>query len=107
MKQFDIYNVSLDPAVGKEIKKTRPAIILSPDSMNRHLGTVLIAPLTHTNKGYPSRIPSDFNGEDGEIVLDQIRSVDKSRLSKKIGTLDKATCQDVCAVLQTMFQYHK
>jgi mRNA interferase MazF len=103
MHQFDVYNVALDPTKGSEIKNTRPAVIISPDAMNRNLRTVIIAPLTHTVKNYPSRVPSFFGGQAGEVVLDQIRTVDKTRLKKKIGTVDRVTASNIKAVLQTMF----
>ena len=98
-----MYIVDLDPAKGAEIKKPRRAVIISPNAMNKHLKTVLIAPLTHTLKGYPSRVPSSFGNQRGEIVLDQVRGIDKSRLKKKLGTLDTATARKVKAVLVTMF----
>lgn len=103
MKQFDIFLVNLDPTVGSEIKKSHPAVIISPDAMNKMLNTVIIAPLTATIKGYPSRISSRINGQHGEIVLDQIRTVDKIRLSKKLGRTDSKTSQNIKLVLQTMF----
>ena len=103
MNQFDVYTVDFDPAKGAEIRKHRPAVIVSPNAMNKHLKTVLIAPLTHTIKGYPSRVISVFGGQPGEIVLDQIRGVDKSRLKKKIGTIDTATAASIKIVLTTMF----
>lgn len=103
MKQFDIYTVELDPAKGAEMKKPRPAVIISPDALNRNLRTVMIAPLTHTIKGYPSRVTSIFNGQRGEIALDQARAVDKSRMKKKLGVLDPATSFQIKIVLQTMF----
>jgi len=103
MHQFDVYSVTLDPVQGSEINNTRPAVIISPDAMNRNLRTVIIAPLTHTIKRYPSRVPSYFGDQEGEVVLDQIRTVDKSRLKKKIGTVDRTTASNIKAVLQTMF----
>ncbi len=103
MNQFDVYEVELDPARGSEMKKKRPAIIVSPNAMNKNLKTVLIAPLTHTVKGYPSRVFSNFNNEHGEIVLDQLRAVDKSRLKKKVGKLDTITASNIKSVLRTMF----
>lgn len=103
MKQFDIYLVNFDPTIGAEIKKTRPAVIVSPDGMNKNLQTVIVAPLTHTVKNYPSRIATNFRGQNGEVVLDQLRSVDKHRLIKKQGVMDAVTSTDIKAVLQTMF----
>lgn len=96
--------VNLDPTEGAEMKKSRPAVIVSPDVMNKNLRTVIVAPVTHTIKGYPSRVRSQFQKQAGEIVLDQIRAVDKSRLVKKLGVVDTSTCSDILRVLQTMFQ---
>ena len=104
MKQFDVYVVILDPTIGAEIKKSRPAVIISPTVMNKHLQTVIVAPLTHTIKGYPSRVISRFQNQPGEIALDQIRAVDKLRLVKKLGTVDTGTSSDILKILQTMFQ---
>ncbi len=103
MKQFDVYIVDLDPTKGAEMRKSRPAVIISPDVMNKNLKTVLIAPLTHSLRGYPTRVPVFLHDEAGEIVLDQIRAVDKGRLKKKAGTIDKQAVYDVKAVLKTMF----
>ncbi len=103
MKQFEIYLVNLDPTVGSEIKKTQPAVIVSPEAMNKTLNTVIIAPLTSTQNGYPSRVSSNSGGVAGEIVPDQIRAVDKTRLAKKIGKLDAKSAQNVKLVLQTTF----
>src|SRR5688500_16335365 len=103
MNQFDVYIVELDPAKGAEIKKRRPAVIISPDVMNKNLHTVLIAPLTHTIRGYPSRVESALGDQPGEVVLDQLRAVDKRRLKKKIGKMDTATAANIKIVLRTMF----
>ena len=101
--QFEVYVIELDPTVGSEIKKTRPCVVISPDAINRNLSTVIIAPLTHTIKNFPSRVLCHFNNEEGQIVLDQIRSVDRKRLKKKLGTIDRSTAEQVKIVLQTMF----
>jgi mRNA interferase MazF len=103
MKQFDVYIVNLDPAKGSEMKKPRPSVIVSPNVMNRHLNTILVCPLTHTIKRYPSRVLSRFKRQKGEVVLDQIRAVDKRRLIKKIGRVDKMTAVKIKRVLNTMF----
>jgi mRNA interferase MazF len=103
MKQFEIFEVELNPAVGAEIQKRRPCLIISPNAMNKHLNTVIVAPLTHTIKGYPSRVFCNLNNQPGEIVLDQIRAVDKIRLKNKRGSLDEPTAVKVKAILQTMF----
>ena len=102
-KRFDVYLVTLDPAIGSEIQKSRPALIISPDEMNRHIRTVIIAPLTTKGRDYPTRVPCAFEGKTGQIVLDQIRTVDKSRFVKHLGTLDELTQQLVLQCLDEMF----
>lgn len=103
VKRFDIYLVSLDPTIGTEIRKTRPCAIISPDEMNRHIATVIVAPMTTKGRQYPTRIPCQFEGKDGYIVLDQIRTVDKTRLAKRLGQLNKQTQKAVLAMLAEMF----
>lgn len=90
MNRFDIYLVTLDPTKGAEMKKTRPAVIVSPDELNSHLATVIVVPLT-TGRAYPFRPPTRFQGKLGVAALDQIRVVDKSRLSRKVGSLEADT----------------
>ena len=102
-KRFDLYLVTLDPAIGSEIQKTRPALIISPDEMNRHIRTVIIAPLTTKGRDYPTRVPCAFESKTGQIVLDQIRTVDKSRLVKHLGGLDELTQQLVLQCLDELF----
>lgn len=101
--RFEIYYVNLDPTIGNEIKKTRPCAIISPNEMNHHITTVMIAPLTSKLRNYPTRIPCKVEGKQGQIVLDQIRTVDKIRLIKKIDTLNKLTQNKVLSVLKEMF----
>jgi mRNA interferase MazF len=101
--QFDVWLIDLDPTKGSEVQKSRPCVIVSPNGMNNNLNTVIIATLSHTNKNYPSRIPSLFKKDPGQIMLDQIRCVDKVRLSKKMGKIDDNTSSDVLKVLRTMF----
>jgi len=103
INQFDVFVADLEPSKGSEIRKVRPIVIISPKEMNKNLKTVLIAPLTHTLKQYPSRVFCELNGETGEIVLDQIRGIDKKRLKRKIGAIDKRTAADLKKVLATMF----
>jgi mRNA interferase MazF len=103
MKRFDVYLVNLDPTQGYEIQKTRPALIISPDEMNRHIGTVMIAPMTTKGRDYPTRVPVTFQKKDGQIVLDQIRTVDKRRLIRRLGRIDQRTAAKVLQVLQEMF----
>lgn len=101
--RFEIYFMSLDPTIGSEIKKTRPCVIISPDEMNHNIATVIIAPITSKLKNYPTRVPCKVNGKQGQIVSDQIRTVDKVRLIKKIDTLGKTTQKKLLNVLNEMF----
>ena len=106
VKRFDIWLVSLDPITGAEMAKTRPCVVVSPNSINRNLKTILIAPLTHTQKTFPTRVACKFQNQTGEIALDQMRTVDKAqRLIQKIGILDAPTSEQVCQVLTSMFEY--
>lgn len=102
-KRFDIYLVNLDPTVGSEIRKVRPCLIISPDEMNRNIATVIIAPMTTKGRNYPTRVICTFQGKNGQVVLDQIRTIDKSRLVQKLGRIDKRTQEDVLSVLAEMF----
>ena len=102
-KRFEVYLVNLDPTVGSEIKKMRPCLIISPDEMNTHIATVIVAPMTTQGRAYPTRVSCKFQGKDGQIVLDQIRTVDKTRLAKRLGTIRAATQKAVLAVLVAMF----
>lgn len=104
MNRYDVYLVRLEPTQGSEMAKTRPAVIISPDLMNLTLRTVIVAPLTSTRKGWASRIPTRFGGKSGEIALDQVRSVDKSRLARRLGKLDKSTASAASAALVEMFE---
>lgn len=103
ISRFDVYLISLDPTQGHEIRKTRPCVVISPDEMNHHIGTVIIAPMTTKGRDYPTRIPLTFQRKKGQIVLDQIRTVDKSRLVKRMGKLDANTAAKTLTVLQEMF----
>ena len=105
VKRAEIWLVSLNPTIGKEIQKIRPCMIISPDEANKYLDTVIVAPLTSFYKNYPSRVNCKFDGKEGQIVIDQIRSVDKVRLSKKLGMIDKSTSQKVFSLLQEYFSY--
>jgi mRNA interferase MazF len=104
VNRFEVFLVSLDPTTGHEIKKTRPCTIISPDEMNRHIGTVIIAPMTTKGRNYPSRVKCTFQGVEGQVVLDQIRTVDKSRLVKKLGRLSASASESIVRVLSEMFQ---
>ncbi len=101
--RFDVFLVILDPTVGSEIKKTRPCVVISPDEMNLHLATAIVAPMTTKGKLYPSRVSVNFEGKDGLIVLDQIRTVDKTRLVKKLGMIDLNEQKVVLSILVEMF----
>jgi len=103
VKRFDVYLISLDPTKSSEISKTRPCVIISPDEMNNHIRTVIIAPLTSTIKNYPSRVTISFQGKKGQIVLDQIRTIDKIRLIKKLGSIGSSAKENVHSILQEMF----
>lgn len=102
-RRFEVYLVNLDPTAGSEIKKTRPCLIISPDEMNAHVATVIIAPMTTKGRDYPTRVNCQFEGKDGQVVLDQIRTVDKIRLVKMLGKIAADTQKEVLAVLQEMF----
>lgn len=100
--QYDVYLINLDPTTGSEIKKTRPCVVISPDEMNRHLSTVIIAPLTTKSHSYPSGIEVNFQRKTGWIVLDQIRTVDKRRLVKRLGKIDEQAIQNTRAIIREM-----
>ena len=100
--QYSICLVNLEPAIGHEIKKTRPCVIISPDEMNQHIATVIIAPMTTKSHAYPTRIPITFKGKKGWIVLDQVRTVDKCRIINKIGKLSARKITEVKNVLNEM-----
>jgi mRNA interferase MazF len=103
VNRFEVYLVALDPTVGGEIRKTRPCLVVSPDEMNHHVRTAIIAPMTTKGRPYPTRVACRFKGKIGQVVLDQIRAVDQSRLVKKLGRLDGKTAAGVLDVLSEMF----
>jgi mRNA interferase MazF len=105
VKRFDVFLVALDPTIGSELKKTRPCLIISPDEMNRNVRTVIIAPMTTVDKNYPTRVACKFKKKQGRIVLDQIRTIDKKRLVRRLGTIDSKTQSDVVNILQRMFAF--
>jgi mRNA interferase MazF len=100
--QYQVYLINLNPTIGREIKKTRPCLVVSPDEMNKYIGTVIIAPMTTKSHDYPSRVPVTFQDKQVWIVLDQIRTVDKRRLIKRIGKIDVRTIARVKTVLSEM-----
>jgi len=101
--RFDVYLVTLDPTVGREIRKKRPCAVISPDEMNRHIRTVIVAPMTTRGQAYPTRVECRFRGKTGQVVLDQVRPVDKARLIKRLGRLDERAGERVLSVLAAMF----
>jgi len=102
VKQYSIYWVELDPTRGSEVSKTRPCVVISPDDMNHYIKTVIIAPLTHTIKPYPSRVICNVDGQNGSIMLDQLRTVDKSRVVKLMGKLSSGEIAKVKFVINQM-----
>jgi mRNA interferase MazF len=105
VKRFDVYLTNLDPTIGSEIKKTRPCLVISPDEMNRNIRTVIIAPMTSAQKEYPTRVSCTFQKKKGQIVLDQLRTIDKARLIKKLGTIDSEDQLEVISILQKLFAF--
>jgi mRNA interferase MazF len=103
MRTGDIWLAQLDPTVGREIQKTRPCVIISPNEMNEHLRTLIVAPMTTGSRPAAFRVPVSFQGKQGLIVLDQIRTLDRARLVKHLGTLDAATLETTLRTLQAMF----
>jgi len=103
ISRFDVYLVNLSLTLGHKIQKTRPCLIISPDEMNRHLGTIIIALMTTKGRKYPTRIALTFQKKKGQIVLDQIRTVDKSRLIKRLGKIDKKSAEKALKVLGEIF----
>jgi len=99
----EVHLVALDPVQGSEIRKTRPCLVVSPDELNRHLRTVIVAPMTTGGQAYPWRVPCRFGGRAGFVALDQVRTVDGERLVKKLGRLAPATIGDVHRALQELF----
>jgi mRNA interferase MazF len=105
VRRFDVYLIALDPTRGSEIRKTRPCVVVSPDEINRHLSTIIVAPMTTTRRGYPTRIGVTFAGKEGEIALDQIRTVDRTRLIRCLGEIDEGRARKVANRLAEMFAY--
>ncbi len=101
--QYDIVIVNLDPTVGSEIKKKRPCVIVSPNEMNKHLATVVVCPITSQSRNYPTRVSFNLEAQEHWIVIDQIRTIDKSRITKTIGNLDKETVERVKEVIKEAY----
>ena len=104
-RRGDVFLVQLNPTRGSEIRKTRPCVVVSPDELNAHLQTFIVAPLTTGGHPYPFRIASRFAGKDGHVILDQVRVVDRERLTKRVGALTEPTLRKVLGVLQQMFAW--
>jgi len=103
VKRFDVYLVNLDPTLGSEIRKTRPCLVISPDEMNRWIATVIVAPVTTKGRPYPTRVACKFQAKEGQVVLDQPRTIDKSRLVRKLGRVSRSTQREVLQRLAEMF----
>ena len=103
MKRFEVYLVNLAPTVGSEIQKVRPCVIVSPDEMNRHLSTTIVAPMTTKGRNYPTRVFCRFQGKQGQVVLDQLRTVDKARLVKRLGRIGPSIQAMLLETLAEMF----
>ena len=103
INRFEVYLINLDPTVGSEIEKTRPCLVISPDEMNHYIKTVIVAPMTTKGRSYPTRIKCQFKGREGQIALDQIRTVDNNRLIRKLGRIEKRTADEVLTILNEMF----
>lgn len=102
VKQYEVYFINLDPTKGSEVKKTRPCVVLSPNEMNKHLNTLIISPLTSTIKDYPTRIDVQVKRKNGQVMLDQIRTIDKSRLESKLGSISKKEISQIKQCIKEM-----
>lgn len=100
--QYDVFLVGLDPTIGHEIKKSRPCIIISPNELNKNISTVIIAPMSTKSHPYPTRVPIKFKGKEGWILLDQVRTIDKRRLIKKLGKIKHNTITQIKSVIKEM-----
>jgi mRNA interferase MazF len=103
LKQYNIILVNLDPTIGSEIKKTRPCVIISPDEMNKYLQTIVIAPMTSSSRSYPTRVQVKHNKTKGWVVLDQIRTIDKQRIIKVLGTLTEKEIYSIKSIIHETY----
>ena len=103
VNRFDVFLINLDPTIGSEIQKTRPCLIISPNEINHHIATVIVAPMTTKGQPYPTRVTCQFQGQNGQIVLDQIRTIDKTRLVKLLGQISEEEQKTVLDILAEMF----
>ena len=101
--RFEVFLINLYPTIGSEIKKVRPCVVVSPDEMNRHIRTVIVAPMTTKGQPYPTRVHCRFAGKEGQIAVDQLRAVDRSRLVKRVGKIQTATQHQLLATLAELF----
>lgn len=104
-RRFEVWLVPLNPTRGSEIRQTRPCVVVSPDELNRNLQTIIVAPMTTTIRAYPSRVQVVFAGKSGAVALDQIRTVDRNRLRRRLGTLPSGKAHEICDVLVEMFAW--
>jgi mRNA interferase MazF len=104
-QRYEIWLLAPEPSRGAARREPRPAVVVSPDEMNRHVQAVIVAPMTTAARSYPTRVPVQFEGKDGQIALDQIRTVDKTALVRRAGALPQATARQVAAVLVELFAY--
>ena len=105
VKRFEVWNIELNPTQGSEINKMRPSLVVSPNVVNKFLNTVVIVPMTSTIKPYPTRLNCHFKGKNGQLVVDQIRCVDKTRLIEKLGIMDTKTCKEISMLIIETFKY--
>jgi mRNA interferase MazF len=103
VRRFEVFLVNLDPTVGSEIRKTRPCVVVSPNEMNLYIRTVIVAPMTTKVRSYPTRVSCRFKGKAGQIVLDQLRTVDRSRLATRLGRVDRRVASSILSILAEMF----
>lgn len=102
-RRFDVFLVAMDPAVGRDVRRSRRCVVVSPDEMNRHLAAVVVAPITSKGRAYPTRVPFVFQGQPAQVALDQLRTVDRERLVRHLGALTTTTGEKVLGVLAEMF----
>ena len=105
VKRFEVWNIELNPTQGSEINKIRPCLVVSPNEVNKFLNTVVIVPLTSTIKPFPTRLNCHFKSKNGQLVVDQIRCVDKTRLIEKLGIMDTKTCKEISMLIIETFKY--
>ena len=103
VKRFDVFLIALDPTMGSEIKKTRPCLVISPDEMNAYISTVIVAPMTTKARSYPTRVSCRFRGKAGQVVLDQLRTVDKARLVRRLSRISDGVQAQILSALTEMF----